>query len=168
MKQKPWHDLDRCKIIITNRWHIFPQLCSSLLCTNFRKNSCVPKFCTTLSLRWRIVLTFPFSRKNNIDPPFWNRKQSPIRWLQDTKKIQKKYVASFVLPPFIFFGSVSHLAKGMRKYRVATYFERVEGPPFLFVSSFYLPTYLQRYIGNTYVSNSDEGLTDRAQIGPPP
>jgi hypothetical protein len=52
------------------------------------------------------------------------------------------------------------LAKGIRNYRVATYFERVEGPPFLFVSSLYLPMYLQRYVGHTYVLNSDEGLTD--------
>jgi hypothetical protein len=43
----------------------------------------------------------------------------------------------------------------------------VEGTPFLFVSAFYLPTYLQSYVGHTYVLNSDEGLTDRAQdIGP--
>jgi hypothetical protein len=55
--------------------------------------------------------------------------QSPIRQSQDTKKIQRKCVASF--HPLSFFGSVSHLAKGVRKYRVATYFERVEGPPFL-------------------------------------
>jgi hypothetical protein len=42
----------------------------------------------------------------------------------------------------LFFGSVSHLAKGKRKYRVDTYFERVEGPPFLFVSPFYLCIYI--------------------------
>jgi hypothetical protein len=46
---------------------------------------------------------------------------------------------------------------------VATYFARVEGTPFLFISSFYLSTYLQRYVGHTYVLNSDEGLTARAQ-----
>jgi hypothetical protein len=41
------------------------------------------------------------------------------------------------------------------------YFERVKGPPFLFVPSL-LPTYvLQRYVGYTYVLNSDEGLTER-------
>jgi hypothetical protein len=45
-----------------------------------------------------------------------------------------------------------------------TYFERVERPPFLFVSPFYLPTYLQSYVGCTYVLNSDEGLTERALV----
>jgi hypothetical protein len=44
------------------------------------------------------------------------------------------------------------------------YLERVEGIPFLFVSSFHLPTYLQRCVGHTYISNSDEGLADRAQL----
>jgi hypothetical protein len=40
----------------------------------------------------------------------------------------------------------------------------VKGPPFLFVPS-PLPTYvLQRYVGYTYVLNSDEGLTERAQF----
>jgi hypothetical protein len=38
----------------------------------------------------------------------------------------------------------------------------MEGPPFLFVSPFYLPTYLQSYVGCTYVPNSDEGPTERA------
>jgi hypothetical protein len=56
------------------------------------------------------------------------------------------------------------LAKGRRTYIVATYFERVEGTPFLFVSSFYLPTYLQSYVAHTYVLNSDEGLTERALV----
>jgi hypothetical protein len=64
--------------------------------------------------------------------------------------------------PSSFFWPVSHLAKGIRKCRFATYFERVEGPPLLCVSSFYLPTYLQSYVGHTYVLNSDEGLTERA------
>jgi hypothetical protein len=59
-------------------------------------------------------------------------KLSPIRQSQDTKKIRS------ILRPSIlrlFFGSVSRLIKGIRKYRVATYFERVKGPPFLFVPS---------------------------------
>jgi hypothetical protein len=30
------------------------------------------------------------------------------------------------------------LAKGIRKYTVAPYFKGVEGPPFFFISSFYL------------------------------
>jgi hypothetical protein len=85
---------------------------------------------------------------------------SPICQSQDTKKIRRKYIASFVLPSFVFF--VSCLTIGRRAYRVATYFEKVEGTPFLFVSSFYLPTYLQRYVGDTYKQNSDKGLTDLA------
>jgi hypothetical protein len=89
--------------------------------------------------------------------------QSPIRKSQDTKKTQRKYVSSFFLPSFDIL-CVRYLSKGIRKYRVATYFERVEGPPFLFVSSFYLHTYFQRYVGHTYVLNSNEGLTDWAQL----
>jgi hypothetical protein len=76
--------------------------------------------------------------------------QSPIRQSQDTKKLRRNYVASFVFPSVVFFVSVSLLAKGRRTYRVAAYFERVEGTPFLFVSSFYLPTYLQSYVAHTY------------------
>jgi hypothetical protein len=85
------------------------------------------------------------------------------RYEENTKEIRS------ILRPIIlrlFFGSVSHLAKGIRKCRVATYFERVEGPPFLFVSCFYLPTYLPTYVGHTYVLNSDEGLTERAPNPP--
>jgi hypothetical protein len=58
-----------------------------------------------------------------------------------SRKIQRKYLKSVVLPSFVFFGSVSRSTKGIRKYRVATYFERVKGPPFLFLPSSYLPTY---------------------------
>jgi hypothetical protein len=58
------------------------------------------------------------------------------------------------------------LAKGIRKYTVATYFKGVEGHPFFFVSSFYLTflplTHTQSYVLHKYVLNSDEGLTDRA------
>jgi hypothetical protein len=59
------------------------------------------------------------------------------------RRKKRKYVASFVLPSIVFVGSVSRLAKGIRKYKVATYFERVEGPPFLFVS--YLRIYKGTY-----------------------
>jgi hypothetical protein len=47
---------------------------------------------------------------------------SAVRYSQDTKKIRRKYVpvASYVFPSFGFFVSVSHLAKGTKKYRVAT------------------------------------------------
>jgi hypothetical protein len=44
-------------------------------------------------------------------------------------------------------------------------FKGVEGPPFFFISSFYLdssPSHTQSYILHNYVLNSDEGLTERA------
>jgi hypothetical protein len=83
------------------------------------------------------------------------------RYEENTKEIRS------ILRPSSFFGSVSHLVKGIRKYRDVTYFERVEGSPFLCVSYFYLPTYLQRYVERTYVLNSDEGLTDRTLVPDP-
>jgi hypothetical protein len=97
-----------------------------------------------------------------VSPCQSNPEPNPLvaRYEENTKEIR-----SILLPSILrlFFGAVSHLAKVIRKYRVATYFERVVGPPFLFVSSFYLPTYLQSYVGHIYVLNSDEGLTERAQ-----
>jgi hypothetical protein len=85
-------------------------------------------------------------------------------------KIQRKYRVNMYHPsyfhPWSVFGSASRLVKDRRTYRVATYFERVEGPLFLFVPCFYLPTstYLQSYVAHAYVLNSDEGLTERAQL----
>jgi hypothetical protein len=89
---------------------------------------------------------------------------SVARYKENTEKIRSILHISIR----VFFVSVSLLAKGRRtyRYRVATYFETVEGTPFLFVSSFYLPTYLQSYVAHTYryVLNSDEGLPERAQV----
>jgi hypothetical protein len=84
---------------------------------------------------------------------------SVARYEENTREIRS------ILRPSIlrlFFGSVSRLAKGIRKYIVATYFERVSLRIFRLPSP-YLPTYFQRYVGHTYVLNNDEGLTERAQ-----
>jgi hypothetical protein len=113
-------------------------------------------------VRWR---TFRYSPLKNVNNQIIeNLKTSEPNPLVARYKEKTKEIRSLLRPSILslFFGSVSHLAKGIRKYRVATYFERVEVPPFLFVSSLYLPTYLQSYVGHTYVLNSDEGLMERA------
>jgi hypothetical protein len=46
-------------------------------------------------------------------------------WSQDTKKIQRNMLHPWSFHPSSVFGSVSHLAIGIRKYRVAKYLERV-------------------------------------------
>jgi hypothetical protein len=79
------------------------------------------------------------------------------RQSQDIKENTEK-----ILPSFVFF-SVSRLAKGRRTYllRISKEWRGLRFS--LYVPSTYLHQCIFTKVGHTYVLNSDEGLTDRAQ-----
>jgi hypothetical protein len=86
--------------------------------------NCLPKVGRYLNLIFGIILVFKkFSANSTKASCTLYTEPNPSVARYKVYTVQRKYVASFVLPSFVFFGTVSRL-----------------GPPFLFVPS-PLPTY---------------------------